>query len=117
MNPHNDFDNFFTDEQHPAMHLAKPTPEAVLEALIRVVGLRPLWYRDPTLRLMVVKGLDFLTQELHAALERGEKPAVDLIGAAFCMVLAERIESSKRFASPEEEKWSPKMDDHPQDNE
>jgi hypothetical protein len=33
------------------------------------------------------------------------------------MVLAERIESSKRFASPEEEKWSPKMDDHPQDNE
>jgi hypothetical protein len=33
------------------------------------------------------------------------------------MVLAERIESSKRFADPEEEKWSPKMDNHPQDDE
>jgi len=117
MNPKNDFDNFFNDNEHPALNLVKPTSKAVMEALIRLVGLRPLWYRDPTLRLMVVKGLDFLTQELHAAIERGEKPDIDLMGAAFCMVLAERIESSKRFAAPEEEKWSPKMEDHPQDNE
>ena len=33
------------------------------------------------------------------------------------MMVAERIESTKRFASPDEDKLYPRMKDHPQDNE
>lgn len=117
MNPRNDFDNFFSDKEHPAMNMIKPTPEMVLQAMIRIVGVKPTWYRDPMLRLMVVKGLSFLTLDLETSVEKGDKPSLDLVGAAFCMVLAERIESTKRFASPEEEDLSPTVEDHPQDDE
>ena len=56
-NPRNDFESFFEDDDHPAMHLAQPTPAMLLEAVIRVVGLKPTWYRDPQLRLLVAGGL------------------------------------------------------------
>lgn len=116
-NPRNDFDNFFEDDDHPAMHLAQPTPAMLLEAVIRVVGLKPTWYRDPQLRLLVAGGLSGITAHLEESIKSGITPEIDLVGSAFCMMVAERIESTKRFASPEENKLYPPMDGHPQDNE
>lgn len=116
-NPRNDFDNFFEDDDHPAMHLAQPTPAMLLEAVIRVVGLKPTWYRDPHLRLLVAGGLSGITTHLEESIKSGITPEVDLVGSAFCMMVAERIESTKRFASPDEDKLYPRMKDHPQDNE
>ena len=116
-NPRNDFDSFFEDDDHPAMHLAQPTPAMLLEAVIRVVGLKPTWYRDPQLRLLVAGGLAQLTAHLEDSIKSGIKPEIDLAASAFCMVVAERIESTKRFASPEEDKLFPRMKGHPQDNE
>lgn len=115
--PRNDFESFFEDDDHPAMHLAQPTPAMLLEAVIRVVGLKPTWYRDPQLRLLVAGGLSGITAHLEESIEKGFKAEIDLVGSAFCMMVAERIESSKRFASPEEDKLYPRMKGHPQDNE
>ena len=115
--PRNDFESFFEDENHPAMHLAQPTPAMLLEAVIRVVGLKPTWYRDPQLRLLVAGGLSGITAHLEESIKKGFKAEIDLVGSAFCMMVAERIESSKRFASPEEDKLYPRMKGHPQDNE
>lgn len=115
--PRNDFENFFSDEEHPAMHLAKPTPRMLLEALVRLVGLNPTWYRDPQMRLMICGGLATLTDHVSENISRGEEPEITLTESAFCMVLAERIESSKRFASEDESKLFPPMKGHPQDNE
>ena len=116
-NPRNDFDGFFEDDDHPAMHLAQPTPHMILEAVIRIVGLKPLWYRDPQLRLMVASGLSQLTANLEKNIKEGTKPDFTLGECAFCMVLAERIESTKRFASEDEDKLFPRMEGHQQDNE
>ncbi len=116
-NPRNDFESFFEDDDHPAMHLAQPTPAMLLEAVIRVVGLKPTWYRDPQLRLLVAGGLSGITAHLEESIKKGIQPEVDLVGSAFCMMVAERIESTKRFASPDEDKMYPRMKGHPQDNE
>jgi len=116
-NPRNDFESFFEDDDHPAMHLAQPTPAMLLEAVIRVVGLKPTWYRDPQLRLLVAGGLSGITAHLEESITKGIQPEVDLVGSAFCMMVAERLESSKRFASPDEDKLYPRMKGHPQDNE
>jgi hypothetical protein len=115
--PRNDFENFFEDDDHPAMHLAQPTPAMLLEAVIRVVGLQPLWYRNPQLRLLVAGGLAGITTHLEESIKSGIKPEIDLAASAFCMMVAERIESTKRFASEEEDKLYPRMKGHPQDNE
>lgn len=115
--PRNDFESFFEDENHPAMHLAKPTPAMLLEAVIRVVGLKPTWYRDPQLRLLVAGGLSGITAHLEESIKSGITPEIDLVGSAFCMMVAERIESTKRFASPDEDKLYPRMEGHPQDDE
>ena len=116
-NPRNDFDTFFEDDDHPAMHLAPPTPAMLLEAVIRIVGMQPTWYRNPQLRLLVAGGLAGITTHIEDCVKSGVKPDFTLGECAFCMVLAERIESTKRFASPEENKLYPPMDGHPQDNE
>ena len=116
-NPRNDFDTFFEDDDHPAMHLAQPTPAMLLEAVIRIVGMKPTWYRDPQLRLLVASGLSQLTAHLEDSIKSGTKPEIDLAASAFCMMVAERIESTKRFASPEEDNLFPRMKGHPQDNE
>ena len=115
--PRNDFENFFEDDDHPAMNLAQPTPAMLLDAIIRIVGMQPTWYRNPQMRLLVAGGLAQLTAHIEDSIKSGSKPEIDLPASAFCMVLAERIESSKRFASPEEDKLFPRMKGHPQDDE
>lgn len=115
--PRNDFQDFFEEDDHPAMNLAKPTPRMLLEALVRLVGLNPTWYRNAHMRLMVCGGLASITDNISEAIQRGEEPEITLNESAFCMVLAERIESSKRFANEDEMKLYPPMKGHPQDNE
>ena len=115
--PRNDFQDFFEEDDHPAMNLAKPTPRMLLEALVRLVGLNPTWYRNPHMRLMVCAGLASITEHIEQQIREGVEPEVTLTESAFCMVLAERIESSKRFASEDESRLYPQMKDHPQDNE
>ena len=115
--PRNDFDGFFEDDDHPAMHLAKPTPRMLLDALVRLVGLNPTWYRNAHMRLMVCGGLASITEAVEKAIREETEPEISLAESAFCMVLAERIESSKRFAGEDEDNLYPRMPNHPQDGE
>lgn len=105
--PRNDFENFFDADDHPSMKMVSPPPSVVLEALIRIVGLNPQWYRDKTLRMIVSGGLTHLTEQLSKTIENGEKPPITLGESCLCMVLAERLDSTRRFASEEEEKMFP----------
>lgn len=116
-NPPNNFENLFDNEDHPAIHkIKRPSPEMIVSALIQLVGHNPQWYRDQTLRMMVANGVACITEHIAGFVNRGEKPDMDILVGCFCMILAERLDSSRRFASQEEKDLYPPSD-LKQDNE
>lgn len=116
-NPNNNFENFFSDDNAPAMHkMQKPSTEAIMKAVIQLVGMNPQWYRDQALRMMVANGIGHISTYLENQIAAGKKPEVDINVACLCMVLAERLETSRRFASEEEKEMYPSSD-LKQDNE
>lgn len=105
--PRNDFENFFDADNHPSMNIITPPPAMLLQAVVRIVATNPQWYRDRTLRLLISSGLSQLTSHVTESIEAGKEPEITLTESALCMMIAERLDSSRRFASDEENRLFP----------
>ena len=101
-NPQNNFADFFSNKNHPAIETFAPTPVQIIEALMMLCSQDPKWYENPSLRLMVAGGMAKVTDYIADEMEAGRRPDIHVGYAAFMMLLSDRLVSSREFASEEE---------------
>jgi hypothetical protein len=117
MAPSNNFNGFFSGKNPPAMTYT-PTPTQVAEALMQLAGASPFFYKDEAQRLIVVKGIHYLTNWMLDEVEAGRRPDFHVGYAAFMMMLAQVIEMThEEFAGKEERENFPLFKDDDEDEE
>lgn len=110
-NPQDNFADFFTAKNHPAMETFAPTPVQIIEALMMLCSHDPKWYEKPSLRMMVAGGMAKVTDYIADEMEAGRRPDIHVGYAAFMMLLSDRLTTSREFASDEELENFPMSDE------
>jgi hypothetical protein len=110
-NPQDNFADFFSSKNHPALETFAPTPVQIIEALMMLCSQDPKWYEKPALRMMVSGGMAKVTDYIADEMEAGRRPDIHVGYAAFMMLLSDRIMTSREFASQEELENYPMYDE------
>jgi len=91
MSPQNKYDGFFSRKDID-MGAFKPDPLDVIKSLMHFAGEFPNFYKHENQRMIVAKGIHYVTDWMVGEKEDGRMPEIHLGFAAFMMMLAQIME-------------------------
>jgi hypothetical protein len=91
MSPQNKYDGFFSRKDID-MGAYKPDPLDVVKSLMHFAGEFPNFYKHENQRMIVAKGIHYVTDWMVGEKAEGRMPEIHLGFAAFMMMLAQIME-------------------------